>query len=74
MSEKEEGIHKVSREPCGCVRKPEQDTNRGAQVIKRAVLSAEDRMRLIVVNHVLGNYTPPPTGWLQCIVFLPHVQ
>jgi hypothetical protein len=56
MSEKEEGIHKVSREPCGCVRKPEQDSNRGAEIIKRAVLSAEDRMRLIIVNHTTGSY------------------
>ena len=57
MSKKEEGIHKVSREPCGCVRKPEQDSNWGAEVTKRALLSAEDRMRLIVVDHIMGNYS-----------------
>lgn len=51
MSEKEEGVHKVSREPCGCVREPEQGSNRGAEVIKRAVLSAEDRLRFIAVPH-----------------------
>jgi len=46
----------MSREPCSCVRKPEQDSNWGAEVAKRAVLSAEDRMRLIVVDHIMGNY------------------
>jgi len=46
----------MSREPCSRVRKPEQDSNRGAEVAKRAVLSAEDRMSLIVVDHIMGNY------------------
>ena len=56
MSKKEEGIHQMSREPCSRVRKPEQDSNRGAEVAKRAVLSAEDRMRLIVMDQIMGNY------------------
>lgn len=52
----------MSREPCGCVRKSEQGSHRGAQVVKRVILSAEDRLRLIVVNLILGTTCPPVTA------------
>jgi hypothetical protein len=46
----------VSRESCGCVRKPEQGSDRGAEVVERVILSAEDRLRLIVVTVIMGSY------------------
>jgi len=44
MSEKEEGVHQVLREPSGRAREPEQGAHRRAQVPQGTLLPTEGRV------------------------------
>ena len=55
MSEQEEGVHQVSREPGGRAGEPEQGAHRGAEKSEGALHGAEE-LKKNIQTQKLGNF------------------